>query len=324
VRFVIYGAGAIGGAIGARLFQHNHDVVLIARGDNYEAISKNGLRLETPEESVTLPIPVVDGPAALSLDANDVVFLTMKGQDTLDAIRQLAASASETTAIVCAQNGVENERVALRSFENVYGLCVMCPATHLTPGVVQASSSPITGLLDLGRWPAGVDDRARDVTRALTASTFDSVAREDVARWKWGKLLMNLGNAVEAICGHESRGGTLARRARQEGTDVLEAAGIAFVDRDEDSERRGSQLSVRPVAGGERGGGSSWQSLARSTGTIETDYLTGEIVLQGRLADVATPVNELLQRLANQLARERRAPCLWSEDDVLAMLDASN
>jgi 2-dehydropantoate 2-reductase len=321
VRTIIYGVGAIGGVIGARLFQHGHDVVLIARGDNYEAISKNGIRLDTPDESITLPIPVVDSPTALSFDANDVVFLTMKGQDTLEAIRQLVATAPTNTAIVCAQNGVENERVALRSFENVYGLCVMCPATHLTPGVVQAGSSPITGLLDLGRWPYGVDDRARDIASALTMSTFESVAREDVARWKWGKLLMNLGNAVEAVCGHETRGGTLARRARDEGIAVLNAADIAFVDRDEDSERRGTLLTVRPVDGAQRGGGSSWQSLKRGTGTIETDYLTGEIVLQGRLAGVATPVNALLQRLANQLAREHRPPGLWSEDDVLAMLE---
>jgi 2-dehydropantoate 2-reductase len=322
VRFVIYGAGAIGGVIGARLFQHDHEVVLIARGDNYEALSHNGIRLDTPDESRTLQIPVVDGPKELAFQPSDVVVLAMKSQDTLEAIRQLASTAPDTIAIVCAQNGVENERVALRSFENVYGMCVMCPATHLTPGVVQASSSPITGLLDVGRWPRGVDDRAHDIATALAASTFDSVAREDVARWKWGKLLMNLGNAVEAVCGHETRGGTLAQRARDEGVAVLNAASIAFVDQDEDSQRRGALLSVRPVAGAQRGGGSSWQSLSRGTGTIETDYLSGEIVLQGRLADVATPVNELLQRLANQLARERRAPGFWSEGDVLAMLDA--
>lgn len=115
-------------------------------------------------------------------------------------------------------------------------------------------------------------------------------------------------------------GGTLARRAREEGVGVLDAAGIAYVSRDEDAQRRGNLLNVRPVAGGERGGGSSWQSLMRGTGSIEADYLNGEIVLQGRLIGVSTPVNDLLQRLANQVAREHRAPGFWSEDDVLAML----
>ncbi len=69
-----------------------------------------------------------------------------------------------------------------------------------------------------------------------------------------------------------------------------------------------------------RGGGSTWQSLVRGTGAVETDYITGEIVLRGRLHGVPTPVNELLQLLANQLARDRRPPGAWSEAEVRAQL----
>jgi 2-dehydropantoate 2-reductase len=101
----------------------------------------------------------------------------------------------------------------------------------------------------------------------------------------------------------------------------LAAAGIDYVGEDEDSKRRGESMTYSPINGVERGGGSSWQSLTRATGTIETDYLTGEIVLQGRLHGVATPVNDLLQRLANQLAAQRRAPGAWSEAEVIAMLE---
>jgi 2-dehydropantoate 2-reductase len=57
-----------------------------------------------------------------------------------------------------------------------------------------------------------------------------------------------------------------------------------------------------------RGGGSSWQSLARGAGRIETDFLNGEVVLLGRLYGVATPVNARLQSLARELAREGAAP----------------
>ncbi len=320
MRVVVFGAGAIGGVIGARLFQGGHEVTLIARGAHYGVIAKDGLRLESPEETVTLRVPVVESPAALTLRSDDVVILSVKSQDTQGALRQLLDVAPPTTPIVCGQNGVENERVALRSFTHVYGMCVMCPATHLSPGVVQASSSPVTGLLDVGCWPRGLDDRARELASVLRGSTFDSVARDDVARWKWGKLLMNLGNAVEAVCGDSARGGVLVQRAVDEGVAVLKAADIDFVGRDEDMARRGRLITVAPIGGLTRGGGSTWQSLVRSTGSIETDYLTGEIVLQGRLHDVATPVNELLQRLANQLARERRLPGVWSEDEVVAML----
>ena len=58
MRFVVFGAGAIGGLVGARLFQHGSDVTLVARGDHADAL-RAGLVLEAPDESVTLPIPVV-------------------------------------------------------------------------------------------------------------------------------------------------------------------------------------------------------------------------------------------------------------------------
>jgi 2-dehydropantoate 2-reductase len=314
---VIYGAGAIGGVLGARLVQYGNDVTFVARGENYEALATRGLKFQVGDQETSLSVSVVREASALDLSPQDIVILTMKSNDTRDVIDDLERVAPSQIAIVCAQNGVENERVALRKFPNVYGLCVMCPATHLMPGVVRAGSSPVTGLLDLGRWPDGIDERAEVLASVLSASTFDSLARDDIARWKWGKLLMNLGNAVQAVCGNEHPAKELTRRVREEGIAVLEAAQIDFVDRDEDAARRGTLLSVDSS----RGGGSSWQSLVRATGRIETDYLTGEVVLRGRLHGVATPTNALLQRLANQLARERRPPGAWSEADVLAMLD---
>ena len=64
-------------------------------------------------------------------------------------------------------------------------------------------------------------------------------------------------------------------------------------------------MEIGEVAGLTRGGGSSWQSLVRGTGSIEADYLNGEMCLLGRLHGVPTPVNELLQRRANAAAAAR-------------------
>ena len=61
------------------------------------------------------------------------------------------------------QNGVANEPTLLRWFANVYGICVMAPTAHVEPGIVQANSAPISGLLDIGRYPHGVDDTAPSV-----------------------------------------------------------------------------------------------------------------------------------------------------------------
>jgi 2-dehydropantoate 2-reductase len=309
--------------IGARLYQHDYDVTLVARGDNFRALSKSGLRLETSNETVTLKVPVIERASELSLDSNDVVILTVKSQDTRGALTDLADSVPPGVAIVCAQNGVENERVALRMFAHVYGICVVCPATHLTPGVVQANSSPITGLLDIGRWPGGSDERVAAIAAALNDATFQSVVRDDIARWKWGKLLLNLNNAVQAVCGTDEPAPELSRRAVKEGMDVLRAASIDFIGREEDRARRGDLLTMSSPGTMQRGGGSTWQSLVRGTGTVETDYITGEIVLRGRLHGVATPVNELLQRLVNEMAREHRPPGAATEAQVLAQLEAN-
>src|SRR5438105_4541467 len=84
-----------------------------------------------------------------------------------------------------------------RLFENVYAVSVACPTVSLPPGVVQAYSAPTTGILDIGRYPAGVDGVAERVASTLNASTFSSIAVADIGRWKWAKLLAGLGNAIE-------------------------------------------------------------------------------------------------------------------------------
>jgi 2-dehydropantoate 2-reductase len=213
------------------------------------------------------------------------------------------------------QNGVENERRVLRHFPT-YGMCVMCPASQLRPGVVQVHSAPTSGLLDLGCYPSGLDARGQAIADAIGTTTFQSVAREDIMRWKYRKLLMNLANAVEALCGPDGRSSALAREARREGKEALSAAGIDVVSAEEDRARRGDHLQMSDTASGEWRGGSSWQSLARGAGSIEAEYLNGEIVLLGGLYGVPTPVNALLQRLALRAAAEGTAPGTWRIDEL--------
>jgi len=327
---VVFGAGAIGGVVGGMLHRHGHDVTFVARGENLQALQRGGLRLELPGETVRLPVHSVGSPEDVdwgtesgTADGAPTVLLTVKSQDTRGALDALAKSAPPQTPLVCAQNGVDNERATLRRFPRTYGMCVMCPATHLRPGVVQAHSSPVTGLLDLGRYPSGIDGTAAALSEALRGATFDSRALEDVMRWKRRKLLMNLSNAVEALCGPEARGSEIAKMATREGEDALRAAGAGFASREEDADRRGSLLTVQPTESGQWSGGSSWQSVTRGAGSIEADYLNGEIVLLGRLHGVPTPANALLQRLANEHVRSRPASSeqpAWTADLLMAAL----
>jgi 2-dehydropantoate 2-reductase len=131
----------------------------------------------------------------------------------------------------------------------------------------------------------------------------------------------DLANAIEALSGYRavSEADGLRRRARAEGTAVLGAAGIGYASEQDSAAASGGRVQIVPVNGTERTGGSSWQSLTRGTGSIEADFLNGEIVLLGREHGVPTPVNEVLQRLANQAARQRRAPRSISPAEIMAL-----
>jgi 2-dehydropantoate 2-reductase len=317
MRFIIYGAGAIGGTIGARLFQHGREVVLIARGAHFEAIKERGLVFKTPRESVVLAIPCLSHPSEIAFHPDDVVFMCTKTQDSLEALNALRAAAGEETPVVCAQNGVTNERMALRRFENVYGMVVMLPASHLEPGVVQAESTTMTGILDAGRFPSGTDSRIGEITAALAASRFSSLADGRVMRWKYTKLLRNLGNALQALCEPSgAEGQDVLRLATREALACYQAAGIDSASREEEAARRADHVQTAPVEGRTRGGGSSWQSIARGAGSIEVDYLNGEIVFLGRLNNVPTPANRVLQQMANRLVLEGGRPGSYTLDQV--------
>jgi 2-dehydropantoate 2-reductase len=199
---------------------------------------------------------------------------------------------------------------------------VWCPADYLTPGIVRVWCSPKSGILHLGRYPSGSNPLAEAVAHAFRASTFYAEAKPDIMRWKYRKLLSNLGNAVDALCGIAARGSGIAQRARREGIACLEAAGISPIgDDEEDAARLEREVQPQTIGGVERRGGSSWQSLERRLGTIETDYLNGEIVRVGQQVGVPTPVNALLQYLAARVARERRPPGSVNPDKILIALD---
>jgi 2-dehydropantoate 2-reductase len=320
MRFVIFGAGAIGGAVGARLHQSGHAVTLIARGVHLEAIRDRGLTFLTPVERAVLPLAAVGDPGGVDWTGEEVVLLATKSQDTLDALTALRDAAGNAVPVVCLQNGVENERVALRLMDAVYGAVVMLPAAHLQPGTIEAYGAQTTGHIDIGRYPAGVDRRCEEICAALAASRLDSHPVADVMRLKYAKLLLNLTNAVGALFAASERRRELAELVTAEGRAVLDAAGVSYVaDEISDIEARWRRWGVRDIDGRSRAGSSTWQSLARGTGALETDYLNGEIVLQGRLYGVPTPLNEQLCELAAAAARERRDPGTLSADDVLAV-----
>ena len=323
MRIIIYGAGGIGGVIGAQLFKADHDVVLIARGPHLEKVQRNGLRYETPHGAETLPLAAVGHPSEIDFRDDDVVLLTMKAQHTLDALNALRDVAGEDVPVICGQNGVANERMALRRFRNVYGMLIYLPSTFLEPGTIQTTSAKTIGVLDSGVFPSGTDACIGTVMEMLESANFSARPVADIMRWKYGKLLLNLGNGLNALCPRNDEANPVRALLRAECRACFAAAGIDFTEESEITARRGDLMKAGKINGVGRQGDSSWQGLMRGNRDIEADYLNGEIVMLGRTHGVPTPANELVLRLANDMAREGTAPQSLSAADLLAQIQGA-
>jgi 2-dehydropantoate 2-reductase len=325
-RYVIIGAGAIGATLGGRLAQAGRDVVLMARGEHATAMAERGLTLRDPEATVTVHPAVVTSPEDVELTVDDVLVLTVKTHQVLDAVTawadrpvrsggEVVGTAGEVLPFVTAQNGVSSEDLCLRYVDRVFGASLWMPVVLLEPGEVWVRSSPLSGVYQVGRVPAARADQRDEEFLDRLAADCGAAAVEiqrpaDVLAWKHRKLLANLGNGVQALLGD---GDPEVRRfvaaARDEASAVLAAAGVVPVDADEQRAAVGGKADPKPIPGQPDGmGGSSWQSLARSTGTIETDYLNGEIVRLAHRHGVAAPVNTAIARLCRQAAARRAAP----------------
>jgi len=323
VRYVIYGAGAIGGVLGGRLHAAGRDVVLIARGRQLDTLRQHGLRLQSRDHDDVLRIRTVASPAEVGFAEGDVVVLAMKTQDTADALEALADAAPATTPILCAQNGVENERLASRWFADVHGMYVYIFALAIEPGLVQCFTEPSGGVCDVGHYPRGTSVLAARVVADLVAAGFDSTVSDDIMRWKHTKLLVNLGNVLQALSADPGTLADVSQALRAEGEACYRAAGIAHVTWDEQTARYASVMPLALVDGEPFPGGSSWQSLMKGSARIETDYLNGEIVLLGRLHGVPTPVNELLQGLMRAHLHAGGAARAYRPDELRALIAAS-
>jgi 2-dehydropantoate 2-reductase len=186
--------------------------------------------------------------------------------------------------------------------------------------VVAAWGSPHPAVLDVGRYPdAPVDELVSKVASRFVAAGMLSTPRPDISRWKRRKLLMNVANAVQALVGLGG-GRQLTELATAEAEACFAAAGLDVASIEEDAANREGRMEIAEIPGLVRRGGSSWQSLARGTGSIEADYLNGEVCLLGRLHGVPTPVNALLQRRANAAAAAGLAPGSTTEAELLAAL----
>lgn len=321
-RIIVYGVGAVGGVVAASLARVGREVVGIARGGRLAAIQERGIMLRTPHFAEHIPVPCVADPSGIDFRPDDMMMLAMKTQDTPAALDRLRAAGWADGPIYCAQNGVTNEDLCLRVFPNVHGILVMLPCMFAEMDEAVTFSTPRHGVFEVGRYPGGVDEDDRRMAEALEEGNIGGFVAEDVMAAKYGKLIINLVNIIQAAVGVSAMkdAAPIRAMASAEAMAALDAAGIPWRDVGGSDPRRDELMKQVAVPGVVTVGGSTTQSLARGAGSVETDYLNGEISRLGRLHGVPTPVNDRLTRLGDRLARGGEKPGSMSVEALKELL----
>ena len=319
MRICIYGAGAIGGYMGACLARAGYEVSLVARGAHMKAIRANGLTLKMAGDSFTQTIACTDKPA--DLGPQDYVIVTLKAHSVPAVVGQLPSLFHDDTAVVMAVNGVPwwyfyeldgayrdrqlesvdpgGRQWAVIEPRRVIG-CVVYPACEVAePGVIEHIEG---NRFSLGEPNGNKSGRLTALAEAFRKSGLKAPIRPRIRDEIWVKLWGNssfnpisalTGATLEQICGDPGTR-ALARAMMVEGQTIGERLGVRFpVDVD------------RRIAGAQAVGAhktSMLQDLERGR-AMEIDALVGAVAELGRLTEVPTPNIDTVLALVRQRGR---------------------
>ena len=333
MKICIYGAGAIGGYLGAQLAHvEGIEVSLIARGAHLEAMRKNGLKLLIEgAERVARPA-ATDDPAELG--PQDYVIVTLKTHQGWEVAEQMAPLLGDDTTVVTCQNGIpwwyfygldsQYRNLRLASVDpgdrqwNAIGPeralgCVVYPATEIVePGVIRH----IYG----NRFPFGepsgeTTPRCERLGEALISAGFKAPilpqVRNEIWLKLWGNLCFNpisaLTRATLDIVATDPGTRSLSREMMREAQSIAVRLGVHFRV---DLEKR---IDGAAKVGAHRT--SMLQDLENGR-ALEIDGLLTVVQEMGRMVDLETPHIDSVLALIQQLGRTQGLYPTFPEDEV--------
>jgi len=215
MKICVYGAGAIGGLMAAWLARAGHEVSLVARGAQLDALRRHGLRVRSQGKTESFEVRADENPAKFG--AQDYVLVTVKAQNLTDVADSIAPLLGRDTSVVTAMNGVpwwffhglRGRDSRLESLDPGGKLSRAIPTERVVGCVIHlAASTPEPGLVShnmgakliLGE-PGGENTaRTRRIAEALTAAGFEVVVSSTIEKEFWVKLLGNVSfNPVSAL-----------------------------------------------------------------------------------------------------------------------------
>lgn len=320
-RVCVFGAGAIGGYVGARLAMKGEaDVALVARGAHLAAMQANGLTLKQDGETHVVRPTVTDDPKALG--PQDYIILTLKAHGLAGVIDQLMPLIGKDTAILFAQNGIPwwyfhgvggpYEGTQLESVdpggviwnrigpERALGTVVWQAAEIEAPGVI---AHHYGDRMPIGEPTGEKTDRALVLSRLLTSAGVKSPVRPNLRNEIWLKLWGNLSfNPVSVLTlgtlqDLATDPGTrrVIRTMMEEARAVAEKLGISFaVDADE-------RMDMAAKVGAHH---TSMLQDVEAGRPTELDALLGVVIELGRIVEISTPSLQLVYDLCKFRSRQ--------------------
>jgi 2-dehydropantoate 2-reductase len=188
MRFLIFGTGGVGGYFGSKLANDGVDVWFLARGEHYEAMRANGLRIKSAEENFVIP----PGKIISRIDdagKADVVFFCVKSYNTVDAAKQLEPVLHRNSIIISFQNGVDNEEKihAVIPYGTVMGGTAYISSAITAPGEITRlgpSKKIIFGPLN-----GETTDVHREIRDSASHAGIDTILSNDIVVELWKKFI---------------------------------------------------------------------------------------------------------------------------------------
>jgi 2-dehydropantoate 2-reductase len=334
MRFIMVGAGAIGGTIGGNLARVGYDVLFIEPWTEHrQAINTKGLVVRGVSGLHSLKVSAVGRAEEVTFKDDDILFMAVKSYHTLEAASAVREVTSLELPVFCSQNGVRNEEMVAQYFRNTHGVMLLIGAKVLNPGeVIHTSWGPV----GIGRFPEGLDDADLTVAAALEKAGFKVYTSSSIMRSKWNKLLLNLNNAshgLTGLSGQEARNNQVMRQILtavfEEGARVVRAAGIAFEPppgeppiEERIREMRSPDYVPPKIPDGEelKGRPSLWQDLFHKRGRAEDDFFNGEIARLAMQAGTSAPINAKLLELCTAVAEAKEPPGKYTPEELKRLL----
>jgi 2-dehydropantoate 2-reductase len=277
MKFLVVGAGALGGYFGARLLDAGQDVTFLVRAGRAAQLKQHGLQVKSPKGDLTLASP----PHLLSehiTEHYDVVIVGCKAYDLDATMESFAAAVGPDTAILPVLNGMSHiERLGARfgAGKVLGGLCLI--SATLDPQGAVLHLSDMHGLV-FGELDGSASPRVAAIAQAMSGANFDARVSEQMTLEMWEKWIF-ITSLASATCllrgtvGDIVASGNVALPATLFAECGAVATANGFAPRAESTDRSMAMLT----AAGSPISASMMKDLERGA-AIEADHIVGDML----------------------------------------------